>query len=308
MSENATQKNWMVILTILLLGAIVVAGPLLTAQIGPDAHKIELPLPFAVGGSSTVAMSSWQAVLGLAVLIAGAIGAVGAGLSFIFSRAEKQTADVLASESFQANKSTLDKLESEQVKQMNVGRDVTGIPDHGRTGWSAFSTSLVVILFAVFGGMLINSAFIPESEYVVDGRTAAGINVTLIWIALISFFIIMLRSRLLQAQTAEKPVSWDTVWIVGTGLFVVGAGLTAILYLSGQPDVERAINSTVPVVGGFALTALFILAWRIRPQNFKTIEQTDNSSIPWDFIWVLLSGLLVVGLGLSITAYLNSPF
>ncbi len=308
MSENATQKNWMVILTILLLGAMVVAGPLLTAQIGPDAPKIELPLPFAIGGSNTVAMSSWQAILGLVVLIAGAIGAVGVGISFIFSRAEKQTADVLASESFQAKKSALDKLESEKVKQMNMDRDVAGVPDHTRLNWSAVSTSLVVILFTVFGGMLINSAFIPESEYLVDGRTAAGINVTLIWLALISFFIIMLRSRLLQAKTAEKPISWDSVWIVGTGLLVVGAGLTVILYLSGQPDVERAINSTVPVVGGFALTALLILAWRIRPQQFKEIEQTDNSGIPWDFIWVLISGLLVVGLGLSITAYLNSPF
>lgn len=308
MSENATQKNWMVILTILLLGAMTVAGPLLTAQIGPDAPKIELPLPFAIGGSNTVAMSSWQAIIGLVVLIAGAIGAVGVGLSFIFTRVQKQTSDLLTSEDFQANKSALDKMESEKIKQMNAEREVAGIPDHDRPGWSAVSTSLVVILFAVFAGMLINSAFIPESEYVVDGRTAAGINVTLIWLALISFFIIILRSRLLQAQTAEKPVSWDSVWIIGTGLFVVGAGLTAILYLSGRPDVERAINSAVPVVGGFALTAMLFLAWRIRPQAFKTIEQSDNGPIPWDFIWVFLSGLLVVGLGLAITAYLNAPF
>jgi uncharacterized protein with PQ loop repeat len=170
------------------------------------------------------------------------------------------------------------------------------------------STSLVVILFAVFAGMLVNSAFIPESEYVVDGRTASGINVTLIWIALISFFIIILRNRLLQAQSSDEPVSWDVVWIMGIGLLVVGVGLTAILYLLGRPDVERAINSAVPVVGGFALTALLILAWRIRPQQFTAINQTDNSGIPWDFIWVLVSGLLVVGLGLAVTAYLNSPF
>lgn len=308
MSENATQKNWMVILTILLLGAMVAAGPLLTGQIGPDAHKIELPLPFAVAGANTLAVSSWQAILGLMVIIAGAIGTVGVGLSFIFSRAQKQTADVLDSESFQTHKSVLDQAENDKVKQMNAERDTAGMPDHDRPGWSAVSTSLVVMLFALFAGMLVNAAFIPHSEYVVDGRTASGITVTLIWLALISFFIILIRSSLLQAQAASKPVSWDVVWIVGTGLFVVGAGLTAVLYLSGQPDVERTINSAVPVVGGFVLTALLILSWRVRPQQFKAIEQTDNEGIPWDFIWVLLSGLLVVGLGLSITAYLNSPF
>ena len=307
MSENATQKNWMVILTILLLGAMVVAGPLLTSQIGPDAHKIELPLPFAIGGSNTLAMSSWQAILGLLVLIVGAIGVVGVGLFFLFSRLEKQTSSVLNSQEFQASKSAFDKLEADKVKRMNEGRVAAGPSPAQRPGWSAVSTSLVVILFAAFAGMLINSTFIPGGKYVVDGRTASGISVTLIWLALISFFIIVLRSRLLQAQTSEKPVSWDVVWIVGTGLFVVGAGLTAILYLSGKPDVEKAINSAGPVVGGVALTALLILAWRIRPQNFTTIDQTDNSPIPWDFIWVLLSGLLVVGLGLAITAYLNAP-
>ncbi|MCB9423315.1 MAG: hypothetical protein H6667_26205 [Ardenticatenaceae bacterium] len=308
MSENATQKNWMVILTILLLGALVIAGPLLTGQIGPDAQKVQLPLPFAIGGSNTLALASWQAALGLLVIIIGAIAIVGAGISFLFSRAEKQTADVLNSKEFQASKSAFDKLDADRVKKMNEDRETAAPSPVQRPGWSAVSTSLVVILFAVFAGMLVNSAFIPDGEYVVDGRTASGINVTLIWIALISFFIIIVRSRLLQAQSAEKPVSWDIVWITATGLFVVGAGLTAVLYLSGQPDVERAINSAVPVVGGFALTALLILAWRIRPQQFQEIEQTDNSGIPWDFIWILISGLLVVGLGLSVTAYLNSPF
>lgn len=307
MSENATQKNWMVILTILLLGAMVIAGPVLTAQIGPDAHKIELPLPFAVGGSNTLALASWQAVLGLLVIVVGAIGAVGAGLAFLFSLTEKRTSDVLNSQEFQTRKSAFDKLEADKMKQMNADRATAGPSEAQRPGWSAVSTSLVVILFAVFAGMLINSAFIPEGEYVVDGRTASAINVTLIWLALISFFIIILRSRLLKAQAADEPISWDAVWIVGTGLLVVGAGLTAILFLAGQPDVEKAINSAVPVVGGFALTTLLVLAWRIRPQNFKAIEQTDRSPIPWDFIWVLLSGLLVVGLGLAITAYLNAP-
>jgi uncharacterized protein with PQ loop repeat len=191
---------------------------------------------------------------------------------------------------------------------MNSDRETAGPSEPERPGWSAVSTSLVVVLFAVFAGMLVNSAFIPDGEYVVDGRTASGINVTLIWLALISFFIIIVRSRFLQAQSSEEPVSWDGVWITATGLFVVGAGLTAVLYLSGRPDVERVVNSAVPVVGGFALTAMLILAWLIRPQNFQNLEETDNSPIPWDFIWILLSGLLVVGLGLSITAYLNAPF
>jgi uncharacterized MnhB-related membrane protein len=97
----------MVILTILVLGAMVVAGPLLTGQIGSEAQQIVLSLPFAIGGTNSVAISSWQAILGLLVITAVVIGAVGAGLTFLFSLLEKQTSDVLNSEEFQTKKISL---------------------------------------------------------------------------------------------------------------------------------------------------------------------------------------------------------
>jgi hypothetical protein len=97
------------------------------------------------------------------------------------------------------------------------------------------------------------------------------------------------------------------VWVVATGLLVVGAGISLLLYYSGSPDVESAVNSAVPVVGGMVLTALLVLAWRIHPQKLNNIDQTDNGPIPWDFIWVFLSGLIVVGLGMAFVIYLNTP-
>jgi hypothetical protein len=37
------------------------------------------------------------------------------------------------------------------------------------------------------------------------------------------------------------------------------------------------------------------------------VEATDYEPIPWDFLWVVLSGVLVVGLGIGLLVYLNVP-
>lgn len=307
MSENATQKNWIVILALLVLMAMVGLGPYLTAQVGPEAHSIELTLPVAINGSTTLAISSVLAIGALIVLIVGAVAVTGALLSFLFRRIDRETTGVKSSEKFQADLAALDKVAVEKINQLREGRTTASVPDHQRPHWSTVSTSLIVILFAVFLGMLINASFIPSGEYQVNGRTASTITVTLIWLVFLTVFVIVLRYRSLKSKAFEEPVAWDTVWISGTGLLVVGVGLTLVLLLSGRPDVDTTINSALPVVGGLALFSLLILAWRVEPQSFADIETSDRAPIPWDFIWVFLSGLLVVGLGLAVTAYLNAP-
>jgi hypothetical protein len=49
-----------------------------------------------------------------------------------------------------------------------------------------------------------------------------------------------------------------------------------------------------------------IILWRIRPQKLET-ESSDVSAIPWDSIAVLLTFLIVVGLGIGYIVYLNFP-
>ena len=56
-----------------------------------------------------------------------------------------------------------------------------------------------------------------------------------------------------------------------------------------------------------ALLALLVSLWRIRPSRLETAVANDNAAIPWDFIAVLLTGLLIVGLGIGFMVYLNVP-
>lgn len=50
-----------------------------------------------------------------------------------------------------------------------------------------------------------------------------------------------------------------------------------------------------------------ILAWRLRPQQAEELQAVDHSGIPWDSIIVIISGLIVVGLGIGFMLYLNVP-
>ena len=57
----------------------------------------------------------------------------------------------------------------------------------------------------------------------------------------------------------------------------------------------------------FALIALIVMGIRLRPHKVEAIEATDSGKIPWDFIAVLITGLIMLGLGIGIMVYINAP-
>ena len=83
--------------------------------------------------------------------------------------------------------------------------------------------------------------------------------------------------------------------------------LTSALLTDAAALAVGPLSWNVLIIGGLALLTVLILAWRMRPHRLEAIEATNNGPIPWDTIWILLSGLIVVGLGVGIVLYLNQP-
>jgi hypothetical protein len=69
----------------------------------------------------------------------------------------------------------------------------------------------------------------------------------------------------------------------------------------------RIVSVATPAFLIFAIITLVILGIRLRPQKLDAIEATDFGKIPWDFIAVLISGLIMIGLGIGVMVYLNAP-
>lgn len=68
-----------------------------------------------------------------------------------------------------------------------------------------------------------------------------------------------------------------------------------------------ALSTRLVIVAASLLLTLLVLVWRMRPERFAAMEASDNGPIPWDSIWVILTGLVVVGIGIGFMVYLNIP-
>lgn len=246
MSRNATWKNWLTIVVILLATGLVTAvWPLLTgsltspaARVEPEVQTIDLSLPIAINGVDSLSLTGWQAAGILTAVVAVIVIVAGLILAFVFTLLDRQTAGVYADEKYQAGRAALDQVDVTRVQQLSQDREVAGVPEHNMPRWSVVSTSLIILIFVYFLGVLITRTFVPGGQMIANGR------------------------------------------IVNPGLFITG---------------------------GLTLLTLLILLWRVRPQKLEAIKATDDSPPPWDFIWVLITGLLVVGLGIGFMVYLNIP-
>ena len=69
----------------------------------------------------------------------------------------------------------------------------------------------------------------------------------------------------------------------------------------------RIVSVTTPVFLVLALIAIIILAIRLRPEKIDAVNETDAGKIPWDFIAVLITGLVMIGIGIGFMAYINAP-
>ena len=68
----------------------------------------------------------------------------------------------------------------------------------------------------------------------------------------------------------------------------------------------RIVSVTTPVFGVMVLIALIVMGVRLRPQRLEAINTTDYNKIPWDFVAILITGLVMLGLGIGFMVYINA--
>jgi len=238
-------RTWGILLILILLAGSATLVPAISDQFRgsptrakPEAQTIEIGLPVPVNGADSVTLTSLQALGALAGVVAVVVIGAGVVLAFGYVLLSRQVTSVTESSAYQEHLAALTNREQEQINKLRADRVVDSVPEHNMPRWSVISTSLIILLFVISFGMLVNRTFVPEGEYLLNGRM---------------------------------------------------------------------VNSAITVVGGFVVLALAVILWRIRPKTLAAIESTSDQSIPWDFIWVLLTGVLVVGLGIGFIVYLNVP-
>ncbi len=123
----------------------------------------------------------------------------------------------------------------------------------------------------------------------------------------------------LKAEQAARPThsipesTWDR-WAAATtilvGLMFAGFfGLLIASQLFPEGSVIRGdeiVNATLILALAFMGMALIFLLLRMGRRDDLAVEDgAATTSIPWDFIVVVLTGLIIVGVGIAIIAILN---
>ncbi len=110
---------------------------------------------------------------------------------------------------------------------------------------------------------------------------------------------------------SHKMPRWSV--ISNTLISLMFVGLTTMVVVRNffpegtrMTEDGRIVSVTTPIFILFAILTLFILGIRLRPQKLDALDASDFGAIPWDFIAVLISGLIMIGLGIGVMTYLSA--
>ncbi len=120
----------------------------------------------------------------------------------------------------------------------------------------------------------------------------------------------MRNGRTTDPVPSHKMPRWSVLSNALITLMFVGFA-TMVVVRNFFPEGVTEMNGdivdiTTPAFGVAALIALIIMGIRLRPQRLEAIDTTDYNKIPWDFMAVLITGLVILGLGIGFMVYLNA--
>ena len=260
MSNKESLRNWGMIIAILVATSVLTAvwpslfsggGGVTPSRVPVAAEQIALDTIPGIGPmlAEQLNVSTVNGFVIFGVLAAFFIGAVivpGIVLAFLYRFLANFIQRAKDDDNYKASEQALEKKVNSDIKGMRIDRKTNPMPSHEMPRWSAWSTSLIIIMFGIFFGMMVMRTFYPANE------------------------------------------------------LVVGDSLLGKIF--GGPIINVSSMITWIVVVAFAI----YLALRMRPRRLKEAD-TDSPTIPWDMIVVILTGLLVVGLGIGFAVYLNTP-
>ena len=122
------------------------------------------------------------------------------------------------------------------------------------------------------------------------------------------------KLRETRPTSAAPESTWRRWAVITTGITIamfvafLTLLLASLIFPGGQvvrnDTIVNATSALVFISVALALTAVGL--W-FRSERIAAVNRSESMAIPWDFLAVVLSGLLVVGLGIGVIVILNAP-
>jgi hypothetical protein len=258
-----TWRTWLVVVGLIIFGAVAsVAWPAIVDTLNPGLNlgvgsgggvgitAIEpIPLPAWMSGLPGIsalvdengAINAFLVLGALTALLAGAIVTTGLVIGLILRLLDRQTRNVKANPQFQQNLTTLEQREKDRLQALAREQPPTPLPQHERPRWSRVATSLVILFFVFLASFAIADTLYPGGTMELGGGRSVNAGLTLGWILTLFTLLILLwvvpRRSVAVEGGESRPISWNVVWVVVTGLVFlgIGVGLTLAMRVVAVP-------------------------------------------------------------------------
>lgn len=273
MERNESRMTWAIIIGLLVVGGLASAvWPAISAQLNigrsgelaaarPEPKPIVIKVEdFLLGEdllripglgdflSEKVDGIELSQPLALGILVAVTVGSLvllGGPLAFIYTKLETQAATIQEDEVYKLAVSALEKRQQNELKEQRQAKPAHIEEDEAddRRGF-AYTMAFLVIIFAWVVGIVIGHAAYGEELIPRNGQLinpVSVISLVVLVIVLAGYFVYFRFFRKPEeidpGATDYAPVAWGWVWVIVSGLLIVGvgAGLALNLIASGAP-------------------------------------------------------------------------
>jgi hypothetical protein len=206
----------------------------------PFIGEVLVDIPFIadnIQGQPITMLQAFGIAIGAVLVGVGAVGLPIAGLVMFFDRFVNR---VYADEAYQKSAAELQQREKERVSVMRKEKPTRAASgEQARSGWSMGVYGFIFLLLVWIGGLILSNVYLADSQVDILGLTFSGGFVLNLVLGLFTLAILYLELRhrsleeLENPDSDDKPVNWGYIWLVVSGLLIVGLGAGAALAVRG---------------------------------------------------------------------------
>lgn len=264
MSNRESWKTWAAIAGLLIFAGLASAiMPFLLDQLGGDGStatevageplettidvsqlpfigEVLVEIPFVsenIQGRPITALQAFGVAFGAVLVGVGAVGLLITVLTVIFDRLVTR---VYADEAYQEATAELQQREKSRVKELQENQPaIVGTEQGTRSRWSMGIFAFIFLLFVWIIGLTIGTVYFEDTEVDILGLTIGAVALFNLILGLITILVLFLALRHRDPEELENPasdnnpVNWGFIWIVVSGLLIVGIGAGAALATRG---------------------------------------------------------------------------
>jgi hypothetical protein len=190
-------------------------------------------VPGVEGG---VTLTSVQIILGLGVLVVGAVVVTGIVFAIVNVIISRWIINVETSDEYVEGTAALAERESAELAAKREAQPADSSQQHDYSRWAVIATSMAILFFAVVLGYLVGFTLFPSGQIANEEQI---INITAIitgaffLLTLLYLLLRMDKERLAEINTrANAGIPWDAFVVIILGALVLGLGIGVVIYLN----------------------------------------------------------------------------